>query len=257
MNSVLKAWTKAGLARLGYSIQRLPPAASDPQFALSIDFDYVLAHYLALRDDPRPFLFLQIGAYDGIFSDPIHEHVRDRGWHGILVEPQPPHFGTLVENYAGLDGLTFVNAAISDRPGRRTMYVIADETGAPIESLGDLATFNEERLAAALRGKAGGRYPGSRVGSIEVECTTFANILVDVSYLDLLLIDVEGYDLELLKLFDFDRLSPPIVRFEHRHLSAGDLDTAVRLLAHHGYRVVREAYDTTAYSPHGVGELAR
>jgi hypothetical protein len=68
-----------------------------------------------------------------------------------------------------------------------------------------------------------------------------------VDYVDLLYIDAEGYDFELLKVFDFDRLAPEIVRFEHVGLSRGEWDEAVRLLAHHGYRTVREEYDTTGY----------
>jgi len=71
--------------------------------------------------------------------------------------------------------------------------------------------------------------------------------------LDLLLIDTEGYDLELLELFDFERFRPDIVRFEHVHLSRADWDEAVELLARRGYRVLREEYDTTAYlSPRTV-----
>jgi FkbM family methyltransferase len=243
--SLVKQLVKTELKRLGYTVQRVPSPASDPRFALQVDFDYVLDHYLASRDDPRPFYFLQVGAYDGVIDDPLHERVREENWHGILVEPQSSHFGRLVENYAGLDGLTLVNAAISDQPGPRGMYVIQDDTGAPIESLGGLASFREEPLRA-FHGKMGSHYPGSRVGSIEVACTTFADVLADASYLDLLQIDVEGYDLELLKLFDFGRITPPIVRFEHRHLSASELDDAVLLLARHGYRMMREEYDTTA-----------
>lgn len=246
--SVLKAWIRSGLRRLGYTIQRLPTPASDPQFGLEIDFEYVLAHYLASRDDTRPFFFLQVGANDGVIGDPLHEHVRLGSWHGILVEPQPSHFRRLVENYAGVHGLTFVNAAISEQSGPRKLYVIQDETGAPIESLGVLASFREEPLLAFHR-KLGSHYPGSRVGSVEVACTTFADVLVDASYLDLLHIDVEGWDVSLLKLFDFRRIRPPIVRFEHKHLFAGELDDAVELLATHGYRMVREEYDMTAYSP--------
>jgi hypothetical protein len=153
-----------------------------------------------------------------------------------------------VENYAGLHGLTFINAAISGQPGPRRMFVIQDERGAPIESLSGLASFREEPLRAFHR-KMANHYPGSRIGSVEVVCTTFAEVLADASYLDLLQIDVEGYDLELLQLFDFGRITPPIVRFEHRHLSAGELDEAVQLLARHGYRMIRDEYDTTAYSP--------
>jgi Methyltransferase FkbM domain len=87
----------------------------------------VLDHYLASREDPRPFFFLQVGAYDGVIDDPLHERVREGNWHGILVEPQPSHFRRLLESYAGIEGLTFVNAAISEERGLRRMFVIQDE----------------------------------------------------------------------------------------------------------------------------------
>ena len=246
--SFVKQLVKTQLGHLGYTVQHLPPARDDPQLALTVDFQYVVAHYLASRVDPRPFCFLQIGAFDGVTGDPIYDHVRKEGWHGILVEPQPSHFRRLVENYEGVDGLRFINAALSDRTGTQTLYVVAG-TGASIESLGAVATFRRELLEGALSGKLGIYYPGSQIGSIEVACTTFNDVLAEISYLDLLQIDVEGYDLELLKLFDFDRMKPPIVRYEHRFLSASEMDEAVELLASYGYRMVREKYDTTGYLP--------
>lgn len=244
--SFVRQLVKTELKRLGYTVQRVPSPASDPQFSLQIDFDYVLDHYLASRDDARPFFFLQVGAHDGVMDDPLHRHVRKRGWHGILVEPQTLPFSRLVENYAGLEGLTFINAAITEHSGPKRLYVIQDETRATLESLSGTASFRKEALRTPHE-KVGP--PGSQIGSVEVMCTTFADVLADVAYLDLLQIDVEGYDLELLKLFDFTRIAPPMVRFEHRHLSAGELDEAVELLARHGYRMVREEYDTTGLQP--------
>jgi Methyltransferase FkbM domain len=125
--SFVKQLVKTELEHLGYTIHRLPSPAFDPRLALAIDFDYVLDHYLASREDPRPFFFLQVGAYDGVIDDPLHERVREGNWHGILVEPQPSHFRRLLENYAGIEGLTFVNAAISEERGLRRMFVIQDE----------------------------------------------------------------------------------------------------------------------------------
>jgi FkbM family methyltransferase len=245
----VRQFVKGQLSELGYTIQRPPSPAFDPQFALAVDFDYVLDHYLASRSDSRPFFFLQVGAYDGVVDDPLHERVRAGSWHGVLVEPQASPFERLRKTYEGVGDLTFVNAAISERPGPKTMFVIQDELGNPIESLGGLTSFRRAPLQR-FRRRMAGEYPGSSVGSIEVQSTTFEEVLRDASYLDLLQIDVEGYELELLKLFDFDRMKPPIVRFEHRHLSASDEDEAVLLLARHGYRMVREEYDTTAYYGH-------
>jgi FkbM family methyltransferase len=239
-----EATRETELERLGYTVQRVPSPGSDARFALQVDFDYVLAHYLASRNDPRPFFFLQVGANDGVMDDPLHRQVREGNWHGILVEPQTLPFIRLEENYAGLEGLSFINAAIAEYSGPRRLYVIPDETAATLGSLSGTASFRKEVLRTPHR-KVGP--PGSQVGSVEVMCTTFADVLTDASYLDLVQIDVEGYDLELLKLFDFGRFKPPIVRFEHRHLSAAELDDAVLLLARHGYRVVREEYDTTGY----------
>jgi len=243
---LVRQLVKAELRHRGYTVQRLPSSAFDPQLALTVDLDYVLAHYLASRRDLRPFFFLQVGAHDGVMEDPLRNHVLRGHWHGILVEPQTLPFRRLVENYAGVEGLTFINAAISDHSGPKTLYVIQDEAGATVESLSGTASFRRTTLEAPHQ-KVGPAE--SRIGSVEVVCTTFAEVLAGITYLDLLEIDVEGYDLELLKLFDFDGIKPPVVHFEHRHLSASERDEAVELLAGQGYRMVREEYDTTAYSP--------
>ena len=242
----LKRYLKAGMARLGYAIHHTPPLAADTSYAIDFDFEYVLAHYLAARSASTPLFFLQVGAYDGVTHDPINAHVRDHGWHGILVEPQPIAYERLVANYADVDGLLFVNAAIAPESGTRALYVIQDEAGSVVESLGGIASFDRSYVEW-LMSIDGPRYPGTSIGSIQVRCTTFQEILAGTQSLDLLLIDAESYDLELLKLFDFDRFQPAIVRFEHAHLSRDDWNEAVELLARNGYRTLREEYDTTAY----------
>jgi hypothetical protein len=145
--NLLKTSIKRALGRVGYTVQHLPPSRHDPRLALKIDFKYVLAHYLASRVDTRSFFFLQVGALDGVVDDPLHRYVRARNWHGILVEPQPFHFRRLVENYAGLEDLRFVNAAITEQVGLRDLYVIQDEAGVTIESLGGVAFSVKTRYA--------------------------------------------------------------------------------------------------------------
>jgi FkbM family methyltransferase len=237
---------KAVLARLGYAVHRVPPRAADSAYAIEFDFEYVLSHFLAQRTASTPPFFLQVGAYDGISHDRFATHVRAGGWNGILVEPQPAAFERLVANYAGVGGLAFVNAAVAPEQGMRALYVMEDEDGSPVESLGHVASFDRAHLERFLASD-GHRFPGTRIGSLQVRCETFADVLAETPAVDLLLIDTEGYDLELLRLFDFDRFQPAVVRFEHVHLSRPDWDEAVELLARRGYRTLREEYDTTAY----------
>ena len=237
---------EAELARRGYAITRIPPLAVAADHALELDFEYVLSHYLERRRDPRPFFFVQVGAFDGVTHDALHAHIRAGSWHGVLVEPQPAPFERLQEHHADSEALSFVNAAIDARERMRDLYRLVDERGEAIEALGHLASFSRHRLEHwQLYDR--GRTP-SRIERLVVPCVTFEALLRDVEYLDLLQLDAEGYDLELLRLFPFGRCSPPLVRFEHAHLSRAEWDESVRLLASRGYRVVREEYDTTAYS---------
>ena len=230
--------------RLGYRVRRIPPLVSEPGYALEPDFDFVLAHYLGHRASTEPPFVVEVGAADGVIADRLHKYLRTGEWRGILVEPQTSSFDQLVKTYAGVDGLELVNAAIDKRAGVRALYCFVDASGEPIEALSVFASFSRARLLEWERTDGLGQ---RRIGSVPVACTTFDERLAGVDFVDVLQLDVEGYDLELLKLFDFVRFRPPIVRFEHAHLSQADWDSAVQLLAKHGYRMLREKIDTIAY----------
>jgi hypothetical protein len=127
--STVKRLVKSELERHGYRLSRVPPLASQPDHALDVDFEYVLAHYLARREPRLPFFFVQIGALDGVSFDRLHKHIVDGRWHGVLVEPQAEPFERLVANYEGLQGLTFINAAVDMERGSRPLFVIEDNAG--------------------------------------------------------------------------------------------------------------------------------
>ena len=68
------------------------------------------------------FLFVQIGAFDGVSGDPLNKLVHRHGWRGVLVEPQTRVFQVLKSNYATQPQLQFFNVAIGDRDGEVTLY---------------------------------------------------------------------------------------------------------------------------------------
>jgi hypothetical protein len=73
-----------------------------------------------------------------------------------------------------------------------------------------------------------------------VECVTLETLFEKhaVSRIDLLLVDTEGYDLEVLRQFDFRRYRPRLIIYEHKNLPPGGREESERLLRQSGYRVV-------------------
>jgi FkbM family methyltransferase len=183
------------------------------------------------------FFVLQIGACDGIVSDPIHKLIKKHAWQGVLVEPQKNEFERLKLNYAGCPGLRFENAAIADSDGLRPLFKMKEEA---IEA-------DWQRSIASLIPKP--YLEQQDMLSVEmVACITFRTLLshYGVERIDLLQIDVEGYDYELIKLFDFQAVKPRLIRYEHRHLSLLDRSSCKRHLKNMGYEILVMEHDTGA-----------
>jgi len=234
----------------GLRLERpLRPLLRNPEAELRMHVDYALAQRSAINPD---FFFVQIGAFDGRMLDPIFGWVHARHWRGLLVEPQPRYFAELVENYSGVDGLEFRQVAVGARRERRPFYTVADGPEVP-EWAGMLSSFDRETLLSHRE-----FFPeiDSFLHSEEIECVALNDLLAeaDAGNIDLLQIDVEGYDHELVRILDLERFAPSIVRFEHVHLRREQHEVCIDKLIAHGYRVCLEEHDTLACLP---GDLAR
>jgi len=206
-----------------------------------MSLDFALARQAALTDD---FYFVQIGAFDGRMFDPIFPWVRAHGWRGLLIEPQPRYFAELVENYRGVGGLEFRQIAVGARNETRPFYTVDDRAEVP-PGTGMLASFDRETLLSHRR-----FIPDldAHIRSEDIGCVALNDLLAEVETdrIDLLQIDVEGYDHELIRILDLERFSPSIVHFEHRHLTAGQHEASIDRLLDHGYQVCLEQHDTLA-----------
>jgi FkbM family methyltransferase len=233
------------LAARGLRLERLPrPLLHHPEAVLKMHLDYALAQRVALNPD---FFFVQIGAFDGRMLDPVFGWVQAHGWRGLLVEPQPRYFAELVENYRGVEGLEFRQVAVGARREMRPFYTIADGPGVP-EWAGMLSSFDRETLLSHRE-----FFPeiDSFLRSEEIECVALNDLLAEAGadHIDLLQIDVEGYDHELVLNLDLERFVPSIVRFEHAHLTPDRHEACIDRLIGHGYSVCLEEHDTLAYRP--------
>jgi len=211
-------------------------------FELSLDLDMVLSHYRVEHPNVR---YLQVGAFDGVSGDPIYPLIERHGLRGIVIEPQNDAFERLKTNYARFPDFRFVNAAIADHDGCSNLFRIRPGARGP-EWLHQIASFDRKTLMWHAH-----MVPGleSMIEAEQVRCLTFETLFKEIGIedVDLLQVDAEGFDSEILRLFNIPVRKPAIVRFEHKHLSIADHEKSIALLVSEGYRVAASGSDTLAY----------
>lgn len=234
--SEIKSLVQIGLGRFGYRLSPIKPRIKAP-----IDF-LELALTKASADRPG-FFFVQIGANDGIKDDPIRHFVLKHHWRGLLVEPQPQVFESLKQNYAGEPQLSFENAAVGDVDGTAQLHVADSPDGSA-----NLTVFASLKKDALQRGV---HEFDAKTRSIEVKCLSVRSLLQKhgVRSVDVLLTDVQGYDVEIMNQFLDCGVRPQIIHFEHCHSSRVALETLYSRLLKEGYRLSELEFDTLCLLP--------
>ena len=212
---------------------------------LNLDLEFIVTHRLAATED---FFFIQIGANDGIGNDAVHPLVKKYKLRGVALEPQKDIFKVLEKNYADEKQVSCVNKAVHKEIKEMQLYKIdpkGDLTGLPIWAT-RIASFDRQVIESHRK-----HIPDidKRIIQETVLCISFDDLLVeqDVQQIDLLQIDAEGYDYEIIKMVDFQKTKPAIIRYEHKHLSKQDFDGCLEHLIRNGYRILHEDSDVTAY----------
>jgi FkbM family methyltransferase len=175
------------------------------------DMDYKLD---ALLDRDGGF-FVEAGANDGYTQSKTYWLERFRGWRGILVEPMAAYSA---ECRVGRPDATVVQAAL-----------------VPFDSDSDTVTMHFGDLMSTVRGAHGDDAadrawvgPGLVLGwydehEEEVPARTLSSILdeLDAPEVDLLSLDVEGFEPFVLRGLDLDRHAPRWLLVEMHDLDTG------------------------------------
>lgn len=243
--------------QLGYQIAKLPSEPVYEHKAIELPFidllDLVVQDYQRQHSD---LFFVQIGAHDGCSADPVSQLIKRYHWRGILVEPQPQTFNTLIENYRAEPQLIFENAAIGTEESMATLYTVRqDIPGLPFW-LSQSASLDRKQVLGALHYWRNTEQmtviPAdleSGLQEIQLPMMTIQSLLAkhQVEFVDLLVIDTMGFDFEILKMYPFALNKPAIIHFEHSLLSPADQVACLQFLAVQGYSLAKVAVDTIAY----------
>jgi FkbM family methyltransferase len=189
---------------------------------------------------------VQIGANDGINNDPIHKFIKRDHWHGVLLEPQRLVFEKYLRPlYMKTGGIVVLNAALDVRDGQKPIYKVAVSESRWATGL---SSFNREVLVAAVKSgyiereaiKEGALLPENKDDYIteeHIECISTESLIkrFDLKQIDWLQIDTEGFDFEIIKMFNIGVTRPEVIVYENLHFGVEQQNECLDFLVKNGY----------------------
>ena len=179
-----------------------------------------LINNLAIKE--KEIFLLQIGAFDGITSDPIHHHIKNKNISGVLIEPIEYYYNKLVNNYKNINykfNLIFENIAITEELGynyinwvnpnkirnKRLPNWYAGHSSFMNKHTPDLGGWGHKDVSEKLK----------------VKTMRFADLINKnkIEKIDIYQSDTEGYDVKILKQLDFNKFNPYIINIESNKLT--------------------------------------
>ena len=205
------------------------------------------------------FSVIQLGAFIGnTRNDPLFMTLRKRmkeiNGKLIVVEPVKMFYDELIKNYEDIPGVAFENVAISEHSGPATIYRLGVDPvphGYP-DWMSQLSSLKTTRMTELwdqyeVDKRMQEFYLKHRIEET-VQCITFSELMNrhGLTHLDLLQIDVEGYELEILQTIDFKAFPTRFVNYESVLLNREKPNTE-KLMAKWGYHFVDYDQDTFCY----------
>lgn len=173
-----------------------------------------------------PGFFVELGGYDGV-TQSNSVLLEAAGWRGLLVEPIPSAFAKCVKSRPNC---LVVNAACVPRGYSQSTISIQD---VGLMSVSSVASFNDSQLEEWIsRGESNSKKLRQ---SLKVPAIPLNDILLSngITSLDLLLLDVEGAEIQVLMGLDLSKYQPKYIVAEDAYT-----DTLIKYLRCCGYEIL-------------------
>lgn len=188
-------------------------------------------HERYFRDRSHPGVFVECGAFDGLLECTCKFFEESLGWTGVNIEPSPPIFERLVANRPASRN---VNAALASADGTATFHgIVHPEFGEQCTN----GSLSHHPTHAAYIVEA-----GWQTCNYEVKTIAWTTLIsrTELSRVDLLVLDVEGAELDVVAGMRGASVLPEVFCVEHGHL---------------GIRAVRDAIEPLGYRYDGGAEV--
>ncbi len=188
---------------------------------------------------------IQIGANDGKRFDEISKFIKNNNeLKAVLVEPVKKYFEQLKENYKDHKNIKFENSAISKNNEISFLYCVKDKFLDNYQE--HIKGINSNEIQHLLNHNV----KKSHIEKIKVETLTFKNLIkkYDLTEIDLLYIDVEGYDDKIVNDFLDNSRIRPIIIFEYIHIKNTALKILIKKLLNENYKILRVNENAICYN---------
>ena len=188
------------------------------------DLDRKLSAYIIGQIGKRPGFFIEAGANDGFNQSNTYYFARRYNWRGLLIEPVP-HLADHCQQIRS-ESIVVRSALGAKQDEGSTVKIHMAGLMSTVEG----AIGDDDRQRDHLE-KATQLQPGVTTGVIEVPSRALSSIIDEhhpSGKIDLLSLDVEGYEAQALAGLDFAKHRPRFICVE-----ANDPDAVAELLDPH------------------------
>ena len=182
-------------------------------------------------DNQKIKCLVQIGANDGSRFDELNIFIKKYKIKSVLVEPINEYFEDLKRNYKNFENVYFENSAITVGTKKKEIFVVNNKNINDYdEHIKGISSFDKNHLI-----KHGVK--SNHILKKKINCISILNLLkkYNISNLDILFIDAEGYDGDILIDFFNNSTQEPILIFEYIHIKNKIFKDLISILTNKKY----------------------
>ena len=158
-----------------------------------------------------------VGAHNGLG---LEELILDQKNKVLLIEPVNYNFQSLKNRFKNINNIIFENVGVSDEKKQIKFYYVKESS---IKKLGKewasgIGSFKKKHLLDHHRKRF--QITESDIEEVDVKIVVFNDLVekYNISEIEYLFIDTEGYDYQIIKSIDFNKTKINKVKFEYKHL---------------------------------------
>ena len=158
-----------------------------------------------------------IGAHNGSGQEELILKQKNKV---LLIEPVKYNLQSLKLRFENTDNIIFENIGISDERDQIKFYYVKESS---VKKLGKewatgIGSFKKKHLLDHHRKRF--QITESDIEEVDIKIVVFNDLVekYNISEIEYLFIDTEGYDYQIIKSIDFNKTKINKVKFEYKHL---------------------------------------